>query len=146
MTAKKPRKASTKTTQKMKRPIGTILIVEDEPSLVLALSEKFTHERFEVLTASNGKMGLKSALKNKPDLIVLDILMPVMDGMTMLKELRKDPWGKNVFVMILTNREPSIDLEDESERIPYRSTYLMKSSFDISEIVAMAKNKVKQRK
>lgn len=120
--------------------------MEDEPSLVLALSEKFTHERFEVLTASNGKIGLKSALKNKPDLIVLDILMPVMDGMTMLKELRRDPWGKNVFVMILTNREPSEDLADESERIPYRSTYLMKSSFDISEIVKMAKNEIKRRK
>lgn len=134
-----------KTIQKKKKTIGKILIVEDEHSLLMALSEKFTHEGFEVLTASNGKIGLKSALKNEPDLILLDILMPVMDGMAMLKELRKDPWGINVFVMILTNREPSTDLTDESERIPYQSTYLMKSNFDISDIVKMAKSKIKRR-
>lgn len=133
------------TTQKKKKTIGKILIVEDEHSLLMALSEKFTHEGFEVLTATNGKTGLKSALKNKPNLILLDILMPVMDGMTMLKELRKDPWGMNVFVLMLTNREPCADLEDESERIPYRSAYLMKSNFDISDIVKMAKGKIKKR-
>ena len=136
-------KKQPKTPKKVKKTIGTILIVEDESSLVMALSEKFKHERFKVLTASNGKMGLKLALKNKPDLILLDILMPIMDGMTMLKKLRKDPWVNNVFVFILTNREPGIDLTDESERIPYRSAYLMKSSFDISEIVKMAKGKIK---
>jgi len=141
MTKKQPKPTLAK---KTKKTIGKILIVEDELTLVTALSEKFTREGFEVLTANNGKKGLQSALKNKPDLILLDILMPVMDGMTMLKHLRKDPWGVNVFVFILTNREPGTDLTDESERIPYRSSYLMKSSFDISEIVKMAKNEMKR--
>lgn len=144
MAKKQLRTTPKKTIQKKKKTIGKILIIEDERSLLMALSEKFAREGFEVLTASNGKTGLKSALKNRPDLILLDILMPVMDGMTMLKELRKDPWGMDVFVLILTNREPGSDLADEAERIPYQSTYLMKSNFDISDIVKMAKNKIKQ--
>lgn len=119
-----------------------ILIVEDDRSLQLALSEKFKREGFEVLTAFNGKTGLKSALKNRPNIILLDLLMPVMDGMTMLKELRKDDWGKFVYVIILTNKEPDSSLSDEAARIPYMSSYLMKSDFDISDIVKMVKKRI----
>jgi CheY-like chemotaxis protein len=130
---------------KKRGPIGKILIVEDEISLQKALNDTLAHEGFEVLTAGNGKTGLKSALDNRPDLIILDILMPVMDGMTMLKKLRKDPWGMHVFVILLTNHEPGADLETESERAPHRSIYLTKCNIGISDIVKMAKDKIKQR-
>jgi CheY-like chemotaxis protein len=125
-----------------KKALKKILIVEDDRSLKMALSEKFKHEGFEVFQESNGKEGLESALENKPDLILLDLLMPIMDGMTMLKKLRKDKWGATVYVIILTNKEPDIRLSDEAERVPYMSSYLMKSDFDISDIVKMTKKRI----
>ena len=70
-----------------------ILIVDDEPALLTALVDKFTRAGYTVGIAENGKEGLKLALKNRPDLILLDIIMPVMDGITMLYKLRKDSWG-----------------------------------------------------
>jgi CheY-like chemotaxis protein len=117
-----------------------ILIVEDDQSLRLALYEKLTRAKFEVLTATNGKVGLKQAFAKKPDLILLDILMPVMDGMTMLKSLRKDKWGKNVYVIMLTNKEPDLSLLDEAKRTPYLSSYIMKDSIDMSDIAKLVKN------
>lgn len=80
-----------------------ILIVEDELPLSTVLSEKLTLSGFFVTQAKNGVEGLDMALKNHPDLILLDIIMPKMDGMEMLSKLRADEWGKDVPVIILTN-------------------------------------------
>ena len=81
-----------------------ILIIEDELAYVNLLRDKLEAD-YEVLEASDGQKGLKLAIKNKPDLILLDIRMPIMDGMTMLGELRKDAYGKNAKVILLTNLE-----------------------------------------
>ena len=80
-----------------------ILIVEDEPSLLEVLSRRFAKENITVLSARNGKEGLELALKEKPDLILLDIVMPSMSGLTMAEKLRQDKWGKNAKVMVLSN-------------------------------------------
>jgi DNA-binding response OmpR family regulator len=81
-----------------------ILIIEDEKPLARALELKLTHEGFEVKSAFNGEEGLEVALHEHPDLIMLDIIMPVMDGITMLKKLREaNEWGKTVPVIFLTN-------------------------------------------
>ncbi len=146
MKKKQPKKIIKKTTKKkavQKKILKKILIIEDDRSLQMALSEKFKHEGFEVLTADNGKTGLKAALENRPNLILLDLLMPIMDGMTMLKKLRKDDWGKYVYVIILTNKEPGVEVADEARRMPYMSSYLMKSDYDIMDIVEMAKKRIK---
>lgn len=71
----------------------SILIVDDEPALLAALVDKFTRAGYSVTVAEDGQQGLNSALKNHPDLILLDIIMPVMDGLTMLAKLRRDGWG-----------------------------------------------------
>jgi len=81
----------------------TILIIEDELPLSKALQIKLTNSKFRVILANNGKVGLSQALTQHPDLILLDLVMPVMDGITMLKKLRNDDWGKKVPVIILTN-------------------------------------------
>lgn len=64
---------------------------------------KFEAEGFEVETAENGKLGLELAEKMKPDIILLDLMMPVMTGHDMLAELRKTRWGENTKIIILTN-------------------------------------------
>jgi DNA-binding response OmpR family regulator len=90
--------------------MNKILIVDDEPALLNALVDKFTRSGFEVLIAKNGKEGLKSACKNHPDLILLDVVMPVMDGFTMLYKLRSCKWGKNIKVILLTNLSDPIKI------------------------------------
>src|SRR6266480_3481566 len=80
-----------------------VLIVEDEKMLANALELKFTHENFAVLKAENGQMGLDMIQANKPDVVLLDLMMPVMDGKTMLRKLREIPEFKYLPVVVLTN-------------------------------------------
>jgi DNA-binding response OmpR family regulator len=80
-----------------------ILIVEDEASLLKAFVQKFKDESFLTLEARDGIKGLEIALKEHPDLILIDIIMPKLDGIGMLKKIREDAWGKNVKVIMLTN-------------------------------------------
>ena len=79
-----------------------VLIVDDNHNLVTVLVDKFNKSGFETLGAVNGEDGLKKALEFHPDVILLDLVMPVMDGLGMLKQLRTDVWGKTAKVMILT--------------------------------------------
>lgn len=88
----------------------TILIVEDEKLIQEALKDKFTFEHFTVLTADNGQIGLESALENRPDVIILDLQMPILDGFGALEKLRADPWGARVPVIVLTNKDTSADV------------------------------------
>jgi DNA-binding response OmpR family regulator len=80
-----------------------ILIVEDNTSLASIYDFKFSHEGFEVTIADNGAAGLALAEQIKPDLILLDLRMPVMNGDEMLQKLRSVDWGADIRVMILTN-------------------------------------------
>src|SRR3989344_2240631 len=83
-----------------------ILVVEDELAYLKLLHDQLTAKGYEVLEAKNGKAGLEMAKNEKPDLILLDIRMPIMDGMTMLGLLSQDENGKNTKVIMLTNLEP----------------------------------------
>jgi CheY-like chemotaxis protein len=118
-----------------------ILVIDDEPTLVTAIVDKFTREDFEVLTATNGKEGLKTALEQHPDLILLDIIMPVMDGITMLSELRKDQWGKKVKIILLTNLFDAGNME----KTLYKSVsgYFIKSEWKLIDMVKQVKHKLK---
>jgi CheY-like chemotaxis protein len=81
----------------------SVLIIEDDKILRDMYRDKFTVSNFEVTTAENGAEGIKKALELKPDLMLLDIAMPKMDGTTLMEKLRGDSWGKNVPIIILTN-------------------------------------------
>jgi len=114
-----------------------ILIVEDEVSLLNVLSEKLKLEGFEVLEAKNGEEGLDLALKRKPDLILLDIIMPKMDGVTMLGNLRENNWGKHVPVIILTNLSSGSDILKAVEKKAF--SYLIKSDWKLEDVVKKIK-------
>lgn len=87
----------------MDAPQRKILIVEDETSILNGISDKFTHEGFLVFKAKDGQDGLDKALKNHPDFVLLDNLMPNTDGFYFLENLRKNEWGKNVPVVMWSN-------------------------------------------
>lgn len=81
---------------------GHILVVEDEADIREAMAEAIADAGFEVSTAENGEQGLAQALEHHPDLILLDLKMPVMDGQAVLKKLRDDPWGSHAKVIVMT--------------------------------------------
>ena len=113
-----------------------VLIVEDDLSYVQLLKDKIKELQCEVLLASDGKEGLDTALKANPDLILLDIRMPVMDGLTMLTELRKTQYGKKVAVIFLTNLEPD---ESTIKKVlkDQPTYYLIKSDIKRTELMEM---------
>lgn len=80
-----------------------IAIIEDDQAISQMYRIKFEGEGYEVETAENGKIGLELAESMKPDIILLDLMMPEMNGDEMLAKLRKTTWGKTITVVILTN-------------------------------------------
>jgi DNA-binding response OmpR family regulator len=80
-----------------------VAIVEDDIAISQMYRIKFEAEGYEVETAENGRLGLELAEQMKPDIILLDLMMPEMNGDEMLTKLRKTSWGKNIKVVVLTN-------------------------------------------
>lgn len=114
-----------------------ILIVEDEYSQLSLLSDVFKASGFSVLTARNGQEGLDVAESEEPNLILLDIVMPVMDGITMLGHIRRnDDWGKEVPVLVITN------LTTSDQLLHYNHTpeeCLLKTDCSVYDILHRAK-------
>lgn len=118
-----------------------ILIIEDEASTRKVIGEKFEREGFEVLSAQNGIQGLDHALESHPDLILLDIIMPNMDGITMLKKLREaDAWGKQVPIIIITNLSSDDDGRKKEIDTLEPMLYLVKIEWKLDDIVEKVKN------
>ena len=113
----------------------TILIVEDEKSLRDAIVDILRLKDFNPLEAKNGKEGVGIALGKHPDLILLDLVMPEMDGMTALKKIREDAWGEKVPVIILTNLSATKEqlVEDMVTHKPMH--YLIKSDWKLHDVV-----------
>ncbi|HUI31922.1 MAG TPA: response regulator [Candidatus Acidoferrales bacterium] len=80
----------------------TILVVEDNEEIAALLKFKLTHSGYQVVQAENGKAGLEVAKRSRPDLIILDVMMPIMNGLEMMKALKSDEALKAIPVIILT--------------------------------------------
>lgn len=114
-----------------------ILIVEDETDIREAMEEAVAAAGFTVFAASNGETGLHEALEKKPDLILLDIVMPIMDGHTMLSKLRADAWGKTAKVVMLTSMDDVHNIAHAHEGAI--TDYIIKAHSSLDEIVAKVK-------
>lgn len=90
-------------TQTRKKPVIKIAVVEDDQPIREMYAMKLRACGFAVSTAEDGQEGLALAKEFRPDLILLDLRMPVMDGVEMLKRLRAESWGQNILVIVLTN-------------------------------------------
>ena len=114
-------------------PSKTILIVDDEESLVNVLARKFEEEGVNVITAQNGKVGLEKALAEHPDIILLDIMMPEMDGFDVMRHLQEDEWGKTVPIILLTN---SSSIETVAKAVSTgMSEFLVKTDMRLDDVV-----------
>lgn len=121
-----------------------VLIVEDDNFLVEMYTTKFELEGFSVVSAEDGEKGLEVAKNEHPDIILLDILMPKMDGFTTLVELKKDDSLKNTPVILLTNLGQKEDVKKGFEL--GAAGYLIKAHFMPSEVVEKIKKILEESK
>lgn len=114
-----------------------ILLIEDDPFLLSMYNTKFEMENFKVVTADDGEKGLKLAQKEAPDIILLDIMLPKMDGFGVLRALRADEKMKRIPVILLTNLSQK---EKVKEGLALGADdYLIKAHFMPSEVVEKIK-------
>lgn len=117
-----------------------ILIVEDEAPLRKALVEELVDAGYDVVEAQDGLEGLDVALREHPNLILLDQLMPKLNGVAMLKQLRTDPWGGGVPVIMATNMSTT-DIINEAIDAG-ANDYFIKSEVSIADILKLVGDQV----
>ncbi|MDO8572092.1 MAG: response regulator [bacterium] len=118
-----------------------ILIIDDEQPLREILCNTLEKEGFTCVQAVNGKEGLSLAFQERPDVILLDVAMPVMDGIEMLKKLRQDAWGKQAKIIILTNFSGTQRVFEEFGI--QESDYVVKASWKLEDIIKKIRGKLK---
>ncbi len=114
--------------------MAKIILVEDEEILLKALSIQLLSAGFNVLTANNGEVGLALIKQEKPDLVLLDILMPKMNGFEVLEKLKTDEVLKNIPVIVLSNQ--GSDEEKQKGLHLGAVDYYVKSSTDLRDLTA----------
>ena len=115
-----------------------VLIVEDDEDFVFILEKKFTTEGFSVVTAKAGEEGASVTEKDKPDLIISDMLMPKMDGVAMATKIRG--FNKEVPIIFLTNIKDADRPSDA--KVPDGIDYIIKADTHIDDIVQKVKTKL----
>ena len=120
---------------------STILAIDDDALLLSSVVEVLEQAGYTVLQAKNGKEGFEMALKHHPDLIITDNLMPLLNGVDMIAGIRKDPWGKKVPVIIMTNMYTA-DMLNRSLAAG-GTDYVMKSDISINKIVDLVRGRLK---
>jgi len=120
-----------------------ILVIDDEPNIVQTLKDRLEMNEYDVVTAHDGREGLQQAEKESPDVILLDVIMPIMDGHEMLEHLRRQPWGQEISVIMLTARSQTQDIARANSC--GIDDYIVKP-FDLSELLEKIESIVEQRK
>ena len=117
-----------------------ILVVDDDDNLRTVLVDKLNLAGFETTGVVNGEEGLKMAFASHPDLILLDVLMPVLGGWDMLAQLRTDEWGKAAKVVMLTVLD---ELDSVAKAVEGGSTrYIVKTEHSLDDIVKQVKEAI----
>jgi len=118
-----------------------ILIIEDEKILSEMYYDAFVHSGFKVLSADEARKGLIVAKKEKPDLIILDILLPDENGISFLKKLKEEPEISSIPVVVFTNYDGA-DIKKKAEKFGVED-YLIKANFTPQQFVEKIKNYLK---
>ena len=110
-----------------------ILLVEDEKIMINLLEKKLTQEGYDVRVAVNGEEGLKAMREEKPDIVLLDIIMPKMGGFEVMEEMGKDPVLKEIPIVIISNSGQPVEL-DKAKELGAKD-WLIKTEFDPQEVL-----------
>lgn len=115
-----------------------ILLTDDDLAFTEMLAEILTEEGAEVLVEHDGASGLKKALEEHPDIVLFDVMMPIMTGIKALEQLRADAWGKNVPAILLTNVNQPDAMAASMENGP-PTEYLLKVDWTLDQIAERIK-------
>jgi len=114
-----------------------ILFIEDESALQKTFGDLLTQQGYEMISALDGEVGLRLAKEKKPDLILLDLILPKRHGLRVLEELKKDPETKEIPVIVLTNLEEMENIDKTLEA--GADTYLVKANYQLEEVLEKIK-------
>lgn len=120
----------------------TILFVEDESALQKTVGEVLSQEGYQMISALDGEIGLRLAKEKKPDLILLDLIMPKFNGFEVLKKLKEDAATRGIPAIVLTNLEGIADVDKAIEL--GATTYLVKTRYSLEEVVQKIKQALKE--
>jgi CheY-like chemotaxis protein len=118
--------------------IKRILIIEDDEILLSLLQKKLSKEGYQISIANDGLEGVKKIREEKPDLILLDIIMPRVNGFEVLEEIQKDPALKTIPVIVISNSGEPTEI-NKIKRLGVKD-WLIKTEFDPQEIINKIKN------
>jgi DNA-binding response OmpR family regulator len=120
--------------------MATIAIIEDDLAIAQMYRLKFEAEGYKVEIAENGKLGLELCEQMKPDLVLLDLMMPEMNGDEMLEKMRGTDWGKDIKVIILTN----VGEQEAPEKLKslHVRGYVVKAEMTPKQVAELAKKEL----
>jgi len=119
----------------------TILFIEDESALQKTFGDTLRKEGYKVVSATDGETGVNMVKSVKPDLVLLDLILPKMDGFEVLGKIKEDKETAGIPVIILTNLESNLDVEKALEF--GATTYLVKANYELKELVEKVKEALK---
>jgi len=114
-----------------------ILFIEDEPALQKTFGDVLKQEGYKIISALDGETGLRLSKTEKPDLILLDLILPKIHGFEVLKRLKEDKETKEIPIIVLTNLERIEDIEKALEL--GATTYLVKAQYSLEEVIEKIK-------
>lgn len=117
-----------------------ILVIDDDVDLVAVMKGTLQSKPYEVIVAYNGKDGLEKAKKEKPDLILLDIMMPVMDGFSFAEQFGKDPSLVKIPVLALTSFSDSL-----GQPFPFQVSEFLRKPLKPKELIAKVEEHLKRK-
>ena len=110
-----------------------ILFIEDEPALQTAFTDAITDSGYQTFSALDGEIGVNVAIKEMPDLILLDLILPKMDGFAVLESLKKNPETAHIPVIVLSNLGEAGDVQRAIEL--GAQSYLVKTNYNLAEVI-----------
>ena len=120
-----------------------VLVIEDELNLCKSIEEILSGEGYTVLTASDGEEGLRLAVSETPDLVLLDLILPKKDGFSVLKELRENEATSKIPVIVLSNLG---EMEDVGRVLELGANrYLVKTDYKLAEVVEKVKETLNKK-
>ncbi len=117
-----------------------IILIEDEELMVTLLQRKLTQDGYEVSVARNGEDGLKLMREARPDLVLLDIIMPRKGGFEVMEEMQKDKDLKGIPVIVISNSGQPVEI-DRAQKLGAKD-WLIKTEFDPQEVVDKVKKQI----
>ncbi len=121
-----------------------ILIIEDETALLYALKAELSQNNFEVLTAVDGEKGLEAIEQEKPNVVILDLLLPGIDGFEILRRTKKNPATKNIPIIVITNLGDKESFE-KGKKLG-ADDYLVKTDYSLEEVIKKLNNLIEKSK